>query len=73
MILDRTAHDTGQDCRERVIPLYVETAALGHINTTWGMLSKTMGMTRDESKQSRLQYTKIAALQLSHLPVRKLK
>ena len=26
------------------IPLYVEVAALGHANTTWGMMNKAIGM-----------------------------
>ena len=56
------------ECRSKgwsVIPLYVDVAALGHINTTWSMMSKAMGMTNNESKRSRLRCTKIA-LQLSH-------
>ena len=31
-------------------PLYVEVAALGQINTTWGMLHRAMGMKRVEIK-----------------------
>ena len=33
-----------------MIPLYVERAALGHINTTWGMMSNTLGMKKNERK-----------------------
>ena len=42
-----------------VIPLCVEAGALGHINTTWGMMSKALGMTNNESKRMRLKCTKI--------------
>ena len=51
------------ECRIKgwsVIPLYVEVAALGHINTAWSMLSKALGMKNNESKQLRLKCTKIA-------------
>ena len=41
------------------ISLYVEVGALGHINTTWGMMSTSMGMTNNESKRLRLTCTKI--------------
>ena len=39
------------ECRSQgssVIPQCVEADALGHVNTTWGMLSKDMGMKRVE-------------------------
>ena len=51
-----------------MIPLSVKVAALGHSNTMWRMMSKAMGMKKDESKRLRLRCTKIA-LQLSYLPV----
>ena len=51
-----------------MIPLYVEVATLGHINTTGGMMSKAIGMKSNESKRLSLKCTKIA-LQLLHLPV----
>ena len=38
-----------------MIPLYVEIGALGHVNTTWGMISQMMGMTSFESKRLRLR------------------
>ena len=50
------------------IPLYLEVAALGHVNTTWGMMSKAIGMKRVGRKWLRLKCSKIA-LHLSHLPV----
>ena len=43
-----------------VIPLYVEVAALGHINTTWGRMSKAMSMPKPESKRLRLKFATIA-------------
>ena len=43
-----------------MIPLYVEAAALGYINTTWGMMSKALGMRKNESKRLRLKGTEIA-------------
>ena len=43
-----------------VIPLYVEVAALGHANTTWGMMSKAIGMKKRDSKRLRLKCSKIA-------------
>ena len=42
------------------IPLYVEVGALGHISTTWGMMSKALGMKNNDSKPLRLKCTKIA-------------
>ena len=50
------------ECRSKgwsVIPLYVDVAALGHISTTWSMMSKAMGMKRVECKRSRLTCTKV--------------
>ena len=51
------------ECRSKgwsVIPLYVKPAALRHVNTTWGMMSKAMGMKMVESKRLRLKCSKIA-------------
>ena len=45
----RSYNKLESECRSKgwcVIPLYVEVAALGHINTTWGMMRKAMGMDR---------------------------
>ena len=42
------------------ILLYVEVAALGHANTTWGMMSKAIGMKKPESKRLILKCRKIA-------------
>ena len=50
------------ECRSgecSMIPLYVEVAALGHTNTTWGMVSKALGMMKNESKRLRLKCTKV--------------
>ena len=43
-----------------VIPLYVEVGARGAINTTWGRMSKAMGMSKTESKKLRFKCSKIA-------------
>ena len=43
-----------------VIPLTCEVGALGHINTTWGRMSKAMGMSNAESKRLRWKCSKIA-------------
>ena len=46
-----------RECRSKglfVIPLYVEDAALGHVNTTWGMMRKAMGMKGVQSKKRRV-------------------
>ena len=59
------------ECRSKgwsMILLYVEVAALGHVDTTWDTMSKAVGMKRVESKFLRLKYTKIA-LQVSNLIV----
>ena len=37
----------------------VKVAAHGHINTTWGMMSNALGMTKNETKLFRLKCTKI--------------
>ena len=42
-----------------MIPLYVEVAALRHVNTTWGMMSQAMRMGSVESKHLRLKCSKI--------------
>ena len=39
-------------------PLYVEVAALKHVNTMWGMMSKAVGMKRVEIKQVSLKCSK---------------
>ena len=43
-----------------MIPLHAKVVALRHINTTWGMMSKALGMERVESKWLRLKCRKIA-------------
>ena len=58
------------ECRSKgwlVIPLYVEVGALGHISTTWGMVSKALGTKKNESKQLRLKCTKIALRRSYHI------
>ena len=57
------------ECRHNgwtVIPLYVEVGARGAINTTWGRMSKAMGMSKTESKELRFKCSRIA-LRCSYL------
>ena len=52
-----------RECRSMgwsVIPLYVEAIGPNHLKTTWGMMSKTVGMKKDASKRLSLKCTKIA-------------